>query len=76
MIFNKENDVFNVAGKAEIPYSRQEAFDISKRYEELFTYDYDVDLEHRIFEDMVEKLNGLGKIKSTQSSSDTLPIFI
>ena len=72
MIFNKENDVFNVAGKAEIPYSRKEAFDISKRYEELFTYDYDVDLEHRIFEDMVEKLNGLGyDVEAPHTSLET-----
>ena len=60
MIFTKENDLFAARGRAEIPYSKTEARTISKKYEEIFTYDYSVDLEHNIFDDIVSKLQDLG----------------
>lgn len=60
MIFNQEKDSYNVVNEADIPITFQEGVEINAKYNDMFTYDYDPDLEHNIMNDSTFKLKQLG----------------
>lgn len=60
MLNNLERDSFNVVDKADTPITLSEGININQQYEDLYTRDYDVDLEHNIMRDTTAKLNNLG----------------
>ena len=70
MLNNLERDTFNVVDKADTPITLSEGITINQQYEDLYTKDYNVDMEHNLFKDTATKLNELG-IK-VQAPSDSL----
>jgi len=69
MLNNLERDTFNVVDKADTPITLSEGITINQQYNDLYTKDYNVDMQHNLFKDTATKLNELGfKVQAPSDS--------